>query len=74
MLCDNARLTVQQYGHNNVSPKFLAALFFLNLLEASSLFGKYFIFFPIILKTVNSYAASTEPLIIFVALMVSMST
>ena len=41
MLCDNAPLTVQQFGHNIVSPKFPAALSFLNLLEASSLFGKY---------------------------------
>ena len=33
MLCDNAPLTVQQSGHNIVSPKFPAALSFLNLLE-----------------------------------------
>ena len=35
MLCDNTPLTVQQFGHNIVSPKFDAALSFLNLLEAS---------------------------------------
>ena len=45
MLCDNAPLTVQQFGHNIVSPKFPAALSFLNLLEAPSIFGEYFIFF-----------------------------
>ena len=61
-------------------PKFPAALSFLNLLEAPSLFGEYFIFFPMILKTehlitsVNSNASSREPLIIFVALMVLLST
>ena len=44
MLCDNAPLTVQQFGHNIVSPKFPAALSFLNLLEAPYLFGEYFIF------------------------------
>ena len=50
-------------------PKFPAALSFLNLLEAPSLFGEYFIFFPMILKTehlitsVNSNASSREPLI-----------
>ena len=79
MLCDNAPLTVQQLGHNIVSPKFPAALSFLNLLEDPYLFGEYFIFFPMILKTehlislVNSNAASREPLIIFVASMVSLS-
>ena len=51
MLCDNAPLTVQQLGHNNVSPKFPAALSFINLLETPSLFGEYFNFFPMILKT-----------------------
>ena len=80
MLCDNASLTVQQFGHNIVSPKFPAALSFLNLLEAPSIFGEYFFFFLMILKTehlitlVNSNASSREPLIIFVALMVSLST
>ena len=42
MLCDDASLTDQQFGHNIVSPKFPAALSFLNLLEAPSLFGEYF--------------------------------
>ena len=51
MLCDNAPLTAQQVGHNFVSPKFPAALSFLNLLEAPSLFGEYVILFPMILKT-----------------------
>ena len=44
MLCDYNPLTVQQFRHNIVSPKFPAALFFLNLLEAPSLFGEYLIF------------------------------
>ena len=44
MLCDYNPLTVQQSRHNIVSPKFPAALFFLNLLEAPSLFGEYLIF------------------------------
>ena len=53
MLCDNAPLTVQQFGHNIVSPEFPAALFFINLLEleAPSIFGEYFNFFPTVLKT-----------------------
>ena len=42
---DNAPVTVQQFGHNIVSPKFSAILSFLNLLEAPSLFGEYLIFF-----------------------------
>ena len=45
MLCDNASLTVQQFGHDIVSPKFPATFSFLNLLEAPSLFGEYLIFF-----------------------------
>ena len=51
MLCDNAPLTVQQVELNIVSPMFPAALSFLNLLEAPSLFEEYLIFFPTILKT-----------------------
>ena len=50
MLCDNSPLTVQQFGYNIVSPKFPAAFSFLNLLEAPSLFGDYFIFFLWFLK------------------------
>ena len=79
MLCDNAHLTVQQFWHDVVSPEFLATLSFPNLQEARSLFGEYLIFFHIILKTehlitlVNSNAASREPQIIFIALMVSPS-
>ena len=80
MLCDNAPVTVQQSGHNIVSPKFPAALSFLNLLEAPPLFGEYLIF-PYdfentehLITLVNSNAASREPLIIFIALMVSPST
>ena len=45
MLCGNSPLTVHQFGHNIVSAKIPAALSFLNLLEALSLFGEYFIFF-----------------------------
>ena len=45
MLCDNAPLTVRQFDHNIVSPKFPATLSCLNLLEAPSLSGEYFIFF-----------------------------
>ena len=80
MLCDNASLTVQQFGHDIASPKFPAALCFLNLLEAHFLFGEYFIFVTMFLKAehlitlVNSNAWSREPLIIIVALMVSLST
>ena len=48
---ENASLTVQQFGHNIVSPKFPTALYFFNLLEAASLFGEYLIFFPMVLKT-----------------------
>ena len=55
MLCDNATLTVQQFVHNIVSPKFPAALSFLNLLEAPSLFGEYLIFFLMILKTQRAF-------------------
>ena len=44
-ICSNAPLRVQQFGHNIVSPKFPASLPFLNLLEAPSLFGEYFIIF-----------------------------
>ena len=36
ILFDNSPLTVQQFGHNIVSPKFPATLFFLNLLESIS--------------------------------------
>ena len=68
MLCDNAPLTVQQFGHNIVSPKFPAALSFLNLLEAPPLFEEYLIF-PYdfentehLITLVNSNAASREPL------------
>ena len=80
MLCDNAPLTVQQFGHNIESPKFPAVLSFLNLHEAPSHFGEYFIFFPLILKTehlitlVNSNTAPSASLIIFVALMVLLLT
>ena len=79
MLCDNAPLTVQQFGHNIVSPKFPAVFSFLNLFEAPSLFGKNLIFscdfknieYLIILASSN--AASREPVITFIALMVSPS-
>ena len=55
MLCDDAPLAIQQFGHNIVSPKFPAALSFLNLLEAPSLFGEYLIFFLMILKTQRAF-------------------
>ena len=55
MFCDYAPLTVQQFRHNFVSPKFPAALFFLNLLETPSLFGEYLIFFLMILKTQRAF-------------------
>ena len=45
MLCDNAPLTVQQFGHDIVSPEFPTTLPFLNLLEAPPIFGEYLIFF-----------------------------
>ena len=80
MLCDYNPLTVQQFRHNIVSPKFPAALFFLNLLEAPSVFEECLIFFPMIflkkehlITLVSSNAASREPLIIFIVLMVSPS-
>ena len=69
MLCDNASLTVQQFGHNIVSPKFSATLSFLYLLEAPYLFGEHF-FFPMIFKTEHLIT----PVITFVALMVSLAT
>ena len=70
MLCDNAPLIVRQFGHNIVSPKFPAALSF-----------SFPYFFPYdskniehLINLVNSNAALREPLIIFVAIMVSLST
>ena len=64
-----------------MSPKFPAALRFLNLLEATSLFGEYLTFFSYGFKNIehlstliNSNTASREPLITFIALMVSPST
>ena len=80
MLCDNDPLTVQKFGQNIMPSKFPAALSFLNLLEAPSLFGEHFFFFydfkniENLITLVNSNAASRQPLIIFVALMVSLST
>ena len=82
MLRDSAPLTVQQFGHDIVSPEFLATLSFLNLPEAGSgsfPFRKVFDFFLMILKIqsiwllVNSNAAWRELLIIFIALIVSPS-
>ena len=73
MLCDDAPLTIQQFGHNIVSPKFPAALSFLNLLQAPSLFGEYLIFshdikeIQHLITLVNSNAASRELAIIFIA-------
>ena len=67
ILCDNAPLIVQQFGHSIVLPKFPAALSFFNLLEASSLFGEYLIFFLFkniehLITLVNSDPASRESL------------
>ena len=58
MLCDDASLTDQQFGHNIVSPKF---------------FSYDFKNTEHLITLVNSNAASGEPLIIFIALMVSPS-
>ena len=78
MLCGNAPLVVQQFGHSIVLPKFPAALSFLNLLEPPSLFGEYLVFFfydfkniEHLITSVNSNPASRESLIIFIAVMVS---
>ena len=78
MLCDDATLTVQQFEHNIVPPKFRAALSFLNLLEAPSLFGNYLFSYDFkniehLITLVNSNTASRKPLILFIALMVSPS-
>ena len=79
MLRDSAPLTVQQFGHDIVSPEFLATLSILNLPEVPSLFGKYLIFFydfkstEHLITLVNSNAAWRELLIIFIALIVSRS-
>ena len=62
MLCNNASLTVQQFGLDIVSPKFPAALSFLNLLEAPSLFGEYLIFFRMILKAQSIWLLHQESL------------
>ena len=70
MICDNAPLTVHQFGHYIMSPKFPAALPFHNLPEALSLLGEYFIFsydfknIQHLIGLVNSSPASREPLII----------
>ena len=79
MLCNDASLTDQQFGHNIVSQKFPAALSFLNLQETLSLFGQHFIFsydfksIENLITSVNWNVASRESLIIFIALMVSPS-
>ena len=78
VLCDDATLTVQQFEHNIVPPKFRAALSFLNLLEAPSLFGNYLFSYDFkniehLITLVNSNAPPREPLILFTALMVSPS-
>ena len=44
MICDDAFLTVQQFGNNIVLPRFPATLSFLKVLEVPSLFGEYLIF------------------------------
>ena len=68
MLCDNTPLTVQQFGHNIVSPKFDAALSFLNLLEASIWRVFFFFFFydfkniEHLMTLVNSNVALIESL------------
>ena len=79
-LCDNAPLTVQQFGHNIVT-KVSCCIVFPQAAGSSFPFWRVFWFFPMILKNiehlitlVNSNAASSEPLIIFIALMVSPTT
>ena len=54
MLCGDAPLIIQQFRHNVVSPKFPAALSFLNLLEAISLFVECLIF-PYDFKNIEHY-------------------
>ena len=44
MICDDAFLTVQQFGNNIVLPRFPATFSFLKVLEVPSLFGEYLIF------------------------------
>ena len=79
MFCDNAPLTVQEFGFNIVSSKFPAALSFLNLLglfpflESIHFFSYDFKNIEHLITLVNSNAASREPVIIFVALMISPS-
>ena len=76
MLCDDAFLTDQEFGHDIVLPKFPAELSTFNQLEALSLFGEHLIFsygfknIQHLIILVNSNAASREPLNIFIALMV----
>ena len=79
MLCDNAHLVFQKFRQNIVSSKFPAALSFLNLLEAPSRFDLIgvFDFFSYDFKNMEhlitlfkSNAASREPLVIFISLMV----
>ena len=67
MLCNNVSLIVQRFEHNALPSEFPGAVSSLNLLEASYIFREY-------LKFINSKAASRVRLIIFIALMVSLTT
>ena len=78
MLCKDTPLTAKQFGYNVLSPDFADVVSAaLKLLKAPFLFGKYLLFyydFKILEKLIslfNSDAASREPLIIFIAFMVS---
>ena len=77
MFCDDSPLTVQEFGFNIVSPKFPSALSFLNLLglfpflESIHFFLYDFKNIEHLITLVNSNAASRQPVIIFVALMIS---
>ena len=79
MLCDDASLIDQEFGHDVVSPRFPAELSFFNQLEALTLFGEHLIIsygfknIQLLITLVNSNAVSRESLIIFIALMVSPS-
>ena len=77
MLCKDAPLTAKQLGHNVLSPDFADVVSVLKLLKAPFLFGEYllsFYDFKILEKLISLFtsdAASREPLIIFIAFMVS---
>ena len=79
MLCNNVSLTAQKFEYNVLSPECSGAVSFLNLLKASSLLGEYLIFssdfknIEHLITLVSSNAASREPLVVFIAFIVSPS-